>query len=68
MSKSNLKHLESIKTAIHHDRELSDKEKSLTLQKIEEWIQEDKGMALLTEQLTAISKKIVPILEELGLS
>ena len=68
MSKSNLKHLESIKTAVHHDIRLSDEEKSLTLQKIEEWIQEDKGMALLTEQLTAISKKIVPILEELGLS
>ena len=68
MSKSNLKHLESIKTAVHHDRELSDEEKSLTLQKIEEWMQEDKGMALLTEQLTTISKKIVPILEELGLS
>ena len=58
---------EKIKEAIHQSGKISDEEKSLAVQKIEEWYVEDRGMELLSNQLLKISKEINPILEEIGL-
>ncbi len=59
--------LERIKEAVYSMDKISKEEKSLSIQKIEEWYAEDKGMSLLTEQLSSISKEIMPILKEMGL-
>ena len=67
MSKKNLSHLEKIKEAVQTSEKISDKDKTLAVQKIEEWYAEDKGMELLGEQLMKITKEINPILEEMGL-
>lgn len=67
MSEKNLTHLEKIKEAVHESKAISPQEKSLAVQKIEEWYAEDKGMDLLGEQLMKITKEIGPILEEMGL-
>ncbi len=67
MSKKNLIHLEKIKDAISNSDKMSDKDKSLAIQKIQEWYNEDKGMDLLQEQLIKISEEITPILREVGL-
>ena len=67
MNKKNLSHLESIKEAVHNSGKITNEEKALAVQKIEEWYLEDKGMDLLREQLFNISKNIKPILAELGL-
>lgn len=67
MNKKNLSHLESIKEAVHNSEKITNEEKTLAVQKIEEWYLEDKGMDLLREQLFNISKNIKPILAELGL-
>jgi DNA primase large subunit len=58
---------EKIKEAIHQSGKISDEEKSLAVQKIEEGYVEDRGMELLSNQLLKISKEINPILEEMGL-
>ena len=60
-------HLERIKDAIRNSKELSEEEKSNTLKHIEEWIEEDKAMGLLYEELLKLTDKIEPILAELGL-
>ena len=67
MSKKNLSHLEKIKEAVQTSKKIADKDKTLAVQKIEEWYVEDKGMELLGEQLMKISEEINPILEEMGL-
>jgi hypothetical protein len=59
--------LEKLKVAVDQTKHLNEEEKSLTLQKIEEWRLEDRAMELLPAQLNEISKKIVPMLEEVGL-
>ncbi len=67
MSKKNLSHLERIKEAVHNSKKIATKDKTLAVQKIEEWYIEDKGMELLGKQLIRISEEIEPILEEMGL-
>ncbi len=67
MSNKNLSHLEAIKEAVHQSDKISPENKSLAVQKIEEWYVEDKGMELLREQLMKITQEIGPILEEMGL-
>ncbi len=67
MSKSNNRHLERIREAVHSSNKISDEEKSLAVKKIEEWYIEDKGMELLGKQLMSITEEITPILEEMGL-
>ena len=67
MSKKNLTHLEKIEDAISNSDKMSDEDKSLAMQKIQEWYNEDKGMELLQEQLVKISEEITPILREIGL-
>lgn len=46
---------------------LTPEEKSMTLEKIAEWKLENKAFSLLPNELENLSKKIVPILEEIGL-
>ena len=67
MSKKNISHLERIKEAVHNAKDITDEDKALAVKKIEEWYVEDKGMALLGEQLLSITEEITPILEEMGL-
>jgi hypothetical protein len=61
------KKIDTIKEAIHKMDTISADEKTLAVKKIEEWYVEDKAMALLPEQLMQITKKIRPILVEMGL-
>ncbi len=61
------KKLDNIKEAINKTEAISPDEKTLAVQKIEEWYVEDKAMDLLPEQLMEITKKIRPILAEMGL-
>ncbi len=58
--------MQKAKDAIN-ELDIHENEKALAVQKIEEWYVQDKGMELLNEQLNSISKKIIPILEEIGL-
>ncbi len=67
MSKSNMKHLEKIKESIGDDKILSEDEKSSSYKRIEQWIAEDKGMDVLSQDLINISARIRPLLAELGL-
>jgi len=60
-------HLEKIKSAIKDSKELSEEEKSNSLQHVEEWLAEDKASGIVYEELINISTKIKPILSELGL-
>jgi len=59
--------LDNIKEAIHKTDDITADEKTLAVKKIEEWYVEDKAMALLPEQLMQITKRIRPILVEMGL-
>ena len=67
MSKSNMKHLETIKDSISNSQVLSEEEKSDSFKKIEEWIADDRAMETWAKDLELISEKIKPILAELGL-
>ncbi len=67
MSKSNMKHLETIKDSISNSQVLSEEEKSASFKKIEEWIADDRAMETWAKDLELISEKIKPILAELGL-
>jgi hypothetical protein len=61
------KKIQQLKEAITKDSNLNSEEKTLSVKKIEEWYTEDQAIELLPEQLINISKKVVPILEEIGL-
>lgn len=67
MNEKKMEHLEKIKDAVQKTDLLEDMEKSLILEKIEEWKHDDEAMSLIPAKLTELSKKIVPILEEIGL-
>ena len=59
--------IEKIKKTIQSDETLSNDEKSNSIKKIEEWIEEDKAMDMLYQDLMNISQRIKPLLAELGL-
>ena len=59
--------LEQVKEHIKNHKNMSEEEKSNTIKKIDEWLLEDKADGTIVAELTEISKKIVPILEEIGL-
>ena len=61
------KKLESLKEKVKNHKDMDENEKSNTIKKIDEWLLEDKAEGLFYEELTEISKKITPILEEIGL-
>ncbi len=67
MNEKKIEHLERIKEAVQRSDQFEDMEKSLILEKIEEWKHDKEAMSLIPEKLTELSKKIVPILEEIGL-
>jgi hypothetical protein len=59
--------LEVVKAKIEANRDLNEEERSQTMKKIDEWILEDKADGTIVAELTEISKRVVPILEEVGL-
>lgn len=67
MSKSNLKHLETIKENIDKSNTLSEDEKSDSMKRIEEWYAEDKAWETLMAELSEISSKVKTLLADLGL-
>ena len=67
MSKTNLKHLETIKENIDKTDALSKEEKSDSFKRIEEWYAEDKAWDSLMAELSEISPKIKTILADLGI-
>jgi hypothetical protein len=67
MSKSNLKHLESIKENIDKSDALSQEEKSDSMKRIEEWYAEDRAWEALMAELSELSPKVKTILADLGL-
>jgi hypothetical protein len=67
MSKSNLKHLETIKENIDKTDALSQEEKSDSFKRIEAWYAEDKAWESLMVELSEISPKVKAVLADLGL-
>ena len=67
MSKSNLKHLETIKENIDKTDALSEEEKSDSMKRIEEWYAEDQAWEALMTELSEISPKVKTVLADLGL-
>ena len=67
MSKSNLKHLETIKENIDKTDALSQEEKSDSFKRIEAWYNEDKAWESLMVELSEISPKVKTVLADLGL-
>jgi len=67
MSKSNLKHLETIKENIDKSDALSQEEKSDSMKRIEAWYAEDKAWEALMAELSELSPKVKTILADLGL-
>ena len=61
------KKLEKLKEHIKNHKDLDESEKTNTIKKIDEWLLEDKADGIIIGELTEISKKIVPLLEEIGL-
>ncbi len=67
MSKSNLKHLETIKENIDKTSALSQEEKSDSFKRIEAWYAEDKAFGTLITELSEISPTVKSFLADLGL-
>jgi len=67
MSHKNKEHLEKIKEAVTNSKELTEDEKSNSLKHIEEWLAEDKASGIMYEKLLEVTKKLEPILAEMGL-
>jgi len=67
MSKSNLKHLETIKENIDKSTALSQEEKSDSMKRIEEWYAEDQAWDSIMVELSEISPKVKTVLINLGL-
>ncbi len=67
MSKSNLKHLETIKQNLEQSNTLTEEEKSDSFKRIEEWYREDKAWEALMSELSELSPKVKSILAEIGL-
>jgi hypothetical protein len=58
--------LEKIKNAVHNAKHLNENEKSQTIQRIDEWIMEDKADGLFYEELLDITQGMKSILKDLG--
>ncbi len=61
------KKLEELKQKVKNHKDLEESEKTNTIKKIDEWLLEDKAEGTFANELMQISKKITPILEEIGL-
>jgi len=58
--------LTAIKNAIKVADELSEDEKSQTIQHLDEWVLEDKAEGMFYDELIALASGVRPILKELG--
>jgi len=58
--------LEQVKEAVKNS-ELNEGEKTATIQRLEEWIAEDKAEGIIYEELIELAAGIKPMLAELGL-
>lgn len=61
------KKIEKIKDAVKSSPEITEDEKNLMYQRLEEWRHEDDAMRIIPEKLAEISVAIRPILKEIGL-
>jgi len=61
-------HLERIKEAVKGSKELDESQKSDSVKRIEEWVEEDKAFGLLKEELLNISEYFEVLFAELGLT
>jgi len=61
-------HLEKIKDAVANTKELDESQKSDSVKRIEEWIEEDKAFGTLKEELLNISEYFEVLFSELGLT
>ena len=59
--------LQQVKEKIQNHADLNEEEKSQTMKKIDEWLLEDEAEGIIVAELTELSKRVVPILEEVGL-
>lgn len=60
-------HLNRIKDAISNSKDLKESERTDTIQRIDEWLLEDKAEGMFVEELIEIASGVRPILKELGL-
>ena len=65
-SHKNHENLEKIKNAVNKAQHLNENEKSQTIQRIDEWIMEDKAEGLFYEELLEITQGMKSILKDLG--
>jgi hypothetical protein len=61
------KKINKIKEAVKDSPKISEDEKNLMYQRLEEWRHEDEAMRLIPDMLAEISVEIRPILKEIGL-
>lgn len=61
-------HLQRIKDAVIKSDKLDESQKSDSVKRIEEWIEEDKAFGTLMEELLNISEFFETLFAELGLS
>ena len=66
-SHKNKQHLQTIKDAVEKSEQLDASQKSQSVQKIEEWIVEDKAFGTLKNELLEISEFFETLFAELGL-
>lgn len=59
--------LKIVKTKIQEDSDFTQEEKTQTVKRIDEWFLEDQAEGTIVAELTELSKRVVPILEEVGL-
>ncbi len=60
------KKIEKIKDAVKDSQHITEDEKNLMYQRLEEWRHEDDAMRIIPEKLAEISMAIRPILKEVG--
>jgi len=60
------KKIEKIKDALKGSKHITEDEKNLMYQRLEEWRHEDDAMRIIPEKLAEISMAIRPILKEIG--
>ncbi len=61
-------HLQTIKDAVVKSDKLNEEQKSDSVKRIEEWVEEDKAFGTLQEELLNISEFFEILFAELGLS
>ena len=61
-------HLQRIKEAVSKSDKLDESQKSDSVKRIEEWVEEDKAFGLLKKELLNISEYFEVLFAELGLS